>query len=74
MKDQALGIKWVYDNIAYFGGDPNNILIFGDSAGGASVHLQVLSPMNAGNSDFRLTRHLGYLEGRGKPRNTSNWE
>ncbi|KAI4462718.1 carboxylesterase [Holotrichia oblita] len=48
MKDQSLAIKWIHDNIRYFGGDPNNIMIFGDSAGAASVHLQVLSPMSKG--------------------------
>ncbi|KAI4462724.1 carboxylesterase [Holotrichia oblita] len=48
MKDQNLAIKWVHDNIEYFGGDSNNIMVFGDSAVGASVHLQVLSPMNEG--------------------------
>ncbi|KAI4462721.1 carboxylesterase [Holotrichia oblita] len=48
MKDQNLAIKWVHDNIKYFGGDSNNIMVFGDSAGAASVHLQVLSPMSKG--------------------------
>lgn len=39
-----MAIAWVKRNIAAFGGDPNNITIFGESAGGASVSLQVWGP------------------------------
>ncbi|XP_056640905.1 uncharacterized protein LOC130447884 [Diorhabda sublineata] len=47
-KDMVMGLKWVQDNIKQFSGDPNNVTIFGESAGAASVHLLILSPMAKG--------------------------
>lgn len=44
LKDQLMALKWVQQNVAKFGGDPNNVTIFGESAGAASVHLHLLSP------------------------------
>lgn len=46
--DQQFGTRWVKRNIAAFGGDPENITIGGQSAGGGSVMAQVASPQNAG--------------------------
>ncbi|MBE6982791.1 MAG: carboxylesterase family protein [Ruminococcaceae bacterium] len=46
--DQMTAIRWVKDNIASFGGDPENITIMGQSAGAASVQLQSYSPMTEG--------------------------
>ncbi|XP_008562052.1 PREDICTED: bile salt-activated lipase [Galeopterus variegatus] len=48
LRDQHMAIAWVKRNIAAFGGDPNNITIFGESAGGASVSLQVFLPPDLG--------------------------
>ena len=48
LKDQHLAIMWVQANIQQFGGDPERITIFGESAGGAAVHAHVLSPRSSG--------------------------
>jgi acetylcholinesterase len=43
--DQALALEWVNDNIKYFGGDPQKITIFGESAGSWSTSLHIVSPI-----------------------------
>ena len=46
--DQIAALQWVNRNISQFGGDPNNVTIFGESAGGTSVHALMASPQAAG--------------------------
>ncbi|XP_075833188.1 liver carboxylesterase-like [Microtus pennsylvanicus] len=46
--DQVSALRWVQQNIAYFGGNPGQVTIFGASAGGTSVSSLVVSPMSKG--------------------------
>ena len=44
--DQSAALKWAYDNVAAFGGDPKKITIAGESAGSAGVSYQMSSPLS----------------------------
>jgi para-nitrobenzyl esterase len=46
--DLIAALEWVRDNIAYFGGDPNNVTIFGESGGGAKISTLMAMPVAKG--------------------------
>ena len=48
IRDQVLALKWIQNFIKYFGGDPNLVTIFGESAGSLSVAAHIISPLSTG--------------------------
>jgi len=62
--DQLEALRWVQENIADFGGDPNNVTIFGQSAGAMSVQTLVCSPLTRGLVHHAIPQSGGgYLNG-----------
>lgn len=48
IEDQRLALEWVRDNAAAFGGDPQRVTIFGESAGGSAICAHLWSPRSTG--------------------------
>lgn len=57
--DQILAVQWVKDNIQFFGGNPNNITIFGESAGGQDVIALYTSPIAKGLFERAISQSGG---------------
>lgn len=61
LMDQRLALDWVKDNIARFGGDPANVTIFGESAGGQSVLSHMVSPEATGLFNKAIVQSGSYI-------------
>jgi para-nitrobenzyl esterase len=61
--DQIAALQWVQRNIAGFGGDPKNVTIFGESAGGVSVHTHLSSPLSRGLFQKAISQSGGGRDG-----------
>jgi para-nitrobenzyl esterase len=62
LMDQQLALTWVQNNIAAFGGNPANVTIFGQSAGGQSVYAHLASPTAAGLFSGAIAESGSYEE------------
>ena len=58
LKDQVMALKWVQANVDKFGGDPQNVTIFRESAGAASVQYHLLSNMSQGKGNKSINCFL----------------
>ncbi len=74
MLDQIAALKWVYNNIAQFGGDPENITVFGQSAGAMSVKNLVASPVAKDMIAKAIIQSGGGVGGRSLGGSTINQE
>lgn len=72
--DQMAALQWIKENIGAFGGNPNNVTIFGESAGGVSVHSLITIPQAKGLFQKAIIESGGGRDGvlTGRPMNKEN--
>src|SRR5690606_27382179 len=68
LMDMIAGLEWIKKNIAAFGGDPNKVTIFGESAGGIAVSMLCASPLGKGLFHGAISQSGGSF---GPPRSTT---
>jgi para-nitrobenzyl esterase len=61
LMDQIAALRWVRRNIAAFGGNPQNVTVFGQSAGGASIANLMASPLATGLFDRAIIQSVGFM-------------
>ena len=62
LQDQVKALEWVQKNIGAFGGDPSQVTIFGESAGGTSVQALMVSPLSEGLFQGAISESGAVLE------------
>ena len=73
MLDQLQALKWVKANIQNFGGDPDNVTIFGQSAGATSVLNLCASPLAKGYFRRAIVQSGGFMPGQRSQNSRAGW-
>ena len=73
LRDPILALTWVRDNIADYGGDPNNVTIFGVSSGGGSVNALLAAPSADGPGEYLAALQDAYPDDTGKTLTERVW-
>ncbi|MEZ8095655.1 carboxylesterase family protein [Photobacterium swingsii] len=72
IKDQRTALKWIKNNIADFGGDPDNVTLFGEGAGAMAVGIHQLNPIDAETNEKLFQRAIMQSNPYGLPYKTRN--